>query len=329
MFATAARRVAASGAAAMSAAALADHSARAAPSHCARLRKGTFCLLPEHKLDKPDAFTRLLLITEVEAKHGLQYLDSWLGLSPQLESKCQDALHTNFPQALAGSVIMLQTSQALAPYGFSPENTVYGQSICPDDMNNQKRMLADRMQQYWGECFRLGCIGDPPFVGKAGHTALSHRNPDGERILILFGPHIGISDRGEVGKFYRPGQKHRCSTAACGALVAAPGPCCERKCKWERQESIEEATPEPMAALVIPHYEIAQKKLQAIIDTDIGDGYVVLLGGVQIDMPEGVEDHFVPLMFEMRRAGEPAIDLMHVFGCDTTGKGSMLQAAIP
>lgn len=40
-------------------------------------------------------------------------------------------------------------------------------------------------------------------------------------LFILFAPHIGISDSGELGKYSRSGQKDRCGTAcgaACGAL---------------------------------------------------------------------------------------------------------------
>ena len=40
-------------------------------------------------------------------------------------------------------------------------------------------------------------------------------------LFILFAPHIGISDAGELGKYSRAGQKDRCGTAcgaACGAL---------------------------------------------------------------------------------------------------------------
>ena len=40
-------------------------------------------------------------------------------------------------------------------------------------------------------------------------------------LFILFAPHIGLSDAGELGKYSRAGQKDRCGTAcgaACGAL---------------------------------------------------------------------------------------------------------------
>ena len=47
---------------------------------------------------------------------------------------------------------------------------------------------------------------------------LSHI-PDDGNVVILFGPHVGISPEGEVGKFSRVGQK-KLSTA-CGAAIAA------------------------------------------------------------------------------------------------------------
>lgn len=43
-------------------------------------------------------------------------------------------------------------------------------------------------------------------------------------ILILFGPHIAISEEGELGKYRRLGQTKLSS--ACGAVLAAYASCC-------------------------------------------------------------------------------------------------------
>ena len=53
-----------------------------------------------------------------------------------------DSLHTNFPGVLPGSVILERTVSELEPFGLDGENTLYGQSICPDEINNEKGDLA-------------------------------------------------------------------------------------------------------------------------------------------------------------------------------------------
>ena len=106
-----------------------------------------------------------------------------------------DSLHTNFPGVLPGSVILERTVSALEPFGLDGENTLYGQSICPDEINNEKGDLADLMITHWGECFPMGGIGGVPYVGKTGFGAYSAHVPKDGHLVILFGPHIGIFRR--------------------------------------------------------------------------------------------------------------------------------------
>lgn len=81
--------------------------------------------------------------------------------------------------------------------------------------------------------FQLGGLGGLPFVGTSGMTAFYHHVPHHHsnlatttatttargKLVILFGPHVGISERGNVGKILRPGMQEE--TASCGAAVAA------------------------------------------------------------------------------------------------------------
>ena len=52
------------------------------------------------------------------------------------------------------------------------QNTIYGQSICPDEINNERDDLGSTMAEYWGEVFPMGGIGGNPYVGKTGFKAL-------------------------------------------------------------------------------------------------------------------------------------------------------------
>merc|ERR1712070_297360 len=67
------------------------------------------------------------------------------------------------------------------------------------------------------------------------------------------------------------------------------------------------------AALALHSFEIVQRKLLSIVSTKFGCGNLVLLGGVQINMPEGHEDHFLPLHFEMFAEGKDPVDLLDCF----------------
>lgn len=75
----------------------------------------------------------------------------------------------------------------------------------------------------------LICICILPFC----HLHLSCFLLDGN-LFILFAPHIGISDAGELGKYSRAGQKNRCGTA-CGAACGALKYC--EDCKIEAEAS--------------------------------------------------------------------------------------------
>lgn len=268
---------------------------------------------------------------------------AWLGLSPKPGSPCWKALHTNFPGALPDSAVYHRCKDLLTSRGITPENTLLGRSICPDEINNAKGDLSDMLKEYYrGKSFPLGGIGGPPFVGKTGWGAFSAHVPDGGNIIILFGPHVGITEDGQVGMVHREGQK--AASTACGALVAAYNSCIagERICRESHKhdlqqlylkESIEprvqdiKTTPEPMAALAVHGYEIVKEALDDVVSKKVpGGGNMVLIGGIQINMPARFEDHFFPLKFDIRSAAHPEPEsFLDVFSCEQTGKGSMVE----
>merc|ERR1712107_647869 len=62
-----------------------------------------------------------------------------------------------------------------------------------------------------------------PFSGKTGFGAFSSHVADDGHILVAFGPHVGISEDGVVGKCLREGQAAQ--STACGAVVGAYNAC--------------------------------------------------------------------------------------------------------
>jgi hypothetical protein len=273
------------------------------------------------------------LSEEDEHKAHAQYL-AWLGWSPQPGSKCARAIKDFFPGALPGQVVHARSRTVLTEkFGLETSNTLLGLSMCPDEINHEKSDLSNLLSNYWGESFPLGGISGAAFSGKTGFAAFSHHVPDGGNVLVFFGPHVGISKTGEIGKYLRKGQ-HKHSTA-CGAVIGAYNPCCDGKCDasfdeqdmqmgWIKKQLAPHARriqqqSSPMAALSFQAYEMVKQSILDVVNNDFGEGYLILIGGIQINLQPPLEDHFLPLTFEVRKKGEPTMDLLHTFGCPLNG----------
>jgi hypothetical protein len=161
-------------------------------------------------------------------------------------------------------------------------------------------------------------------VGKTGFTAFSHHVPDDGHVVILFGPHVAISEAGELGKYLRHGQ-HKHSTA-CGAVLAAynaalSGDLGEFDAHDVQQSFLKDriskklgsigAAENPLRALMYEAYYCVEEALKKIVNHNFGSGRLVLIGGIQINLPEPYEDHFLPLKFEVSSKSEGPVDLMH------------------
>uniref|UniRef100_A0A7S1TQ14 Limiting CO2-inducible protein B/C beta carbonyic anhydrase domain-containing protein n=1 Tax=Phaeomonas parva TaxID=124430 RepID=A0A7S1TQ14_9STRA len=249
----------------------------------------------------------------------------WLGWSPMPGSAVAEAMERCFPGTLPGSALVARTSAVLGTKDITPENTIFGSSICADEINMEPGDMADQYAKLFGEVFNMGGISGAPFVGKTGFSAFSHHVPDNGNVLILFGPHVGITSDGTIGKYLRHGQ-HELSSA-CGAVSAAFAQCCAGQCgpdfadpndmqqTWLRDQlapycqEIQEAS-EPQMELVYRFYNVIKESIEAIVNNDFGSGKLVLIGGIQINLQEPNEDHFLPLTFEIRQKGKATIDLL-------------------
>jgi len=216
-------------------------------------------------------------------------------------------------------------------FGFREERTAYGQSLCLDEVSTRRGGLWEQMVQLWGgNVFPLGGIGGVPFVGKSGFKAFLSQGLKGGDAVVLFGPHVGITPNGEVGKYIRVGQKE--PVPACRAWVAAFEDCLvkgqnddlsttdplDMQQSWLRRQlaphvdEIAQAK-SPMAALAYQSYDIVAQKFYSILDAQFDVGRLALIGGIQISMPGGYEDHFLPIDFEVLQVGEEPQDCLDTF----------------
>ena len=56
--------------------------------------------------------------------------------------------------------------------------------------------------------------------------------------------------------------------------------------------------------------ESIKAELLTIVNTNFGSGKLVLIGGVQINMPPPYEDHFMPLIFDACSATSNPVDML-------------------
>jgi len=189
------------------------------------------------------------------------------------------------------------------------------------------------MKEYWGNKFPMGGIGGAPNAGKTGYGAFSHHVPDNGNVLVLFGPHVGITASGEIGQCLREGQGH--DSSSCGACVAAfsqlKGGMSEgglaakllldldvldiqqsmlRRAIAPHVDRINKAS-NPMAELAKVTYESIEKMMVEIAHTGFGPGYLALVGGIQINMPVGYPDFFMPAYFTIQKQESKPEDILH------------------
>lgn len=185
-------------------------------------------------------------------------------------------------------------------------------SVCSDDINVPSTTFFSVL---FGP-FIMGGLGGIPFVGKTGMTAYAHHIPDGGSAFIFYGPHIGITPDGELGKMYRPRMKEKGNS--CGALMLAlsriqdenysPTVNDDDYQQMRLEESILPFRDEILAsenqakAITEITYQIINKKIHEYLKSCKNEFHVdkvTLLGGIVINTDYGMDDYFDARNFEV------------------------------
>jgi len=159
--------------------------------------------------------------------------------------------------------------------------------------------------------------------------------PDDGSCLMVYGPHVGVDKAGKVGTVERRGRAN--GGSCCGSAVAATGYVADVLAgKIEKAAIPDDAVAAQQAYvgdMLLPYaqrLEDADDKMvelpYALYDaqTDMvekiiaksaggvaGDGQIAVLGGVQINTPEGYSDYYLPLSFELyNNKGELIEDIL-------------------
>ncbi len=133
----------------------------------------------------------------------------------EANSNIESLVQAEYPNAATGEFVTQKYLTFLSDeYKSDLNKMLFATSLCSDDIN-----VSTDFRKVLTRPFSMGGLGGLPYSGFTGMVAFAHHIPDNGDAFIFYGPHIGISDTGELGRMRRPGQKKL--TNSCGALMLA------------------------------------------------------------------------------------------------------------
>jgi len=235
----------------------------------------------------------------------------------------------HYPDAITEFAFTQRVREMLAvDHAIDLSRVLLATSVCADDvvpMRESETPLAKskaKLKKEFLGPFSMGGLAGMPYSGLTGVLTVAHHVPDGGSVLFAYGPHIGISDQGELGKLHRPGQ-HK-ESGACGALTLAlrhfqSAPdyqpayddddteqmTLERRLLPFRERILAAQSPLKAATEIaysiihdlIHRYVRAQKK-------EFSCNYVALAGGIVINTGPDHEDYVDPRHLSLSRVAE-------------------------
>jgi hypothetical protein len=236
-----------------------------------------------------------------------------------------------FPRAVPNATLVDRIILALDPFGYG-KGSLLATSLCCDEVN---RPLERDLQKAFGDHFNMGGLAGFAFGGVTSFCAMASHIPDNGSCLVVYGPHVGVDELGMVGTVNRRGRER--GGNCCGSAIAAAAyvdgvyenaaeKAAAPSCPLDAQQTF-------VGNMLLPHAERLQKAKDKMVELPLAlydaqdalmlkiiaaacskvpdSGQIALLGGVQINTPDGVSDFFLPLRFEVRNnRGTVIKDLM-------------------
>ena len=268
-------------------------------------------------------------VTSRRSTLGLACLTPGLMWTPPAAAAEETIKLKYFPGSRSSAAVDTSVGKALAARGYTKDNTLFGMSVCSDEVNFVPGEICDLMKKRWGEAFSLGGLAGVPFAGKAGLGAYAHHVPDEGKLFIMFAPHVGIGVDGKVGALERDGIAS--TSSACGAAVGAyktltkPGTLAPSavsdladlqfdyiKLKLAQKLDGVQAAQNDMAFVSYQMYALVREAMLSQIAAVPGIwddcSELAVLGGIQINR-YGQKDAFQPLMFQTTNKAGKTNDL--------------------
>lgn len=214
-------------------------------------------------------------------------------------------IHNFFPNTKTGEEV---TEEYLAKiekdYKTDLKKLLFATSLCCDDVN-----VSTDFRRFLNRPFSLGGLSGFPFTGLTGMLAFANHIPEGGDAFIFYGPHIGMTDDGIVGKMQRFGQSY--STNNCGALMIALDRMKDSSnsqlldTKWDNQQILLEQSVSKDKEVIlnseIPEIEITEvayneihKRIKLLVDMTKNKflcNRIFLLGGIIINTSPNFHDY--------------------------------------
>lgn len=250
--------------------------------------------------------------------------------APEENDEFDALVQERFPGAISNRKLLTKVVANLEAKGFRGNNTLLATSLCCDEL---ARQLETDFNGIYGNNFALGGLSGFPFAGTTGFAAMTAHIPDDGFSLFVYGPHVGITKEGEVGRVERKG-------------IALVDTCCGSAIKASKYVNgitsggakitphIQEFTDFQQGAvneLILPHgYRLSQAENRMIelphaiyesqtllVDEIVKNGSLglkrglAILGGIQINTCPETLDYFLPLRFEfMNYRGDVEVDML-------------------
>ena len=82
--------------------------------------------------------------------------------------KLSETVIHHFPGAQDGKYVTEDLMKTLDMIGVTRKNTIFAQSICPDEINHRPTDINKLISSHFGKVFHLGGLAGIPFTGKTG-----------------------------------------------------------------------------------------------------------------------------------------------------------------
>lgn len=230
-----------------------------------------------------------------------------------LQRKFEEIVKQHFPNAMdAKDTSIHYLGKMQLEHKLDISKVLMATSVCSDDINVPSTTFFNVL---FGP-FIMGGLGGLPFAGQTGMVAFAHHIPDNGSAFIFYGPHIGVTLEGDLGKMYRPRQEE--TGNSCGALMLALSRFDDSNYKpvlneddYQQMKLEESLLPyrdeiinsdNPQKAITEATYEIIDKKIHEHIKTCKDEFHVdrvTLLGGIIINTDYGLDDYFDTRNFEV------------------------------
>lgn len=224
-------------------------------------------------------------------------------------------IKTLYPGAEEGEAYTEKRINILrSDYGFDLDKTILATSVCSDEIIKSATNFRDYVAVETP--FQLGGLAGFPFTGLTGFGAFSAHIPENGAAIIIYGPHIGLSEKHGIGKIIRSGQLKESS--CCGALVGALNTLKTKNAgeldrdydyqQWKLIDKLKEgrdqivASEEPLIVATDLMFDKISERIKTLVEKSspqLRNLKIALLGGIIINTDAGKPDWFEEREFDV------------------------------